>query len=387
MEETLLATRAIAAVNESEISFCKFLSANDTGETGAHQAGIYIPKPAVKILFDEKFSRGENHDRWVEIAWHDGKVTHNRFIYYGRSTRNEYRITQFGRGFEYLSEEHTGDLFVLCKLDSDSYRGFILSTDDEIDTFLSEFALSPSDTGQLISKGVEPLSVDQESKFQEFFNQHKLAFPSTYEMSLQARQIEDEIHNRARDVIVDPDRKLLAWNKMEYDLFRFFERCYYETNIGNRKLDVDRFIELANSLLNRRKSRAGKSLEHHLSHIFTKNELSFSEQKVTEGNSRPDFIFPDIGAYHNSNFPLEKLIFLAAKTTCKDRWRQILREADRIPVKYLFTLQQGISPKQLAEMEKDNVKLVVPKENINLFPDPYRPKLMTLLQFIRLAKQ
>ncbi len=387
MEENLIAIRAIEGVNESEMSFCKFLSANDTGATGGHQAGIYIQKPAVKILFDEKFTRGLNHDRWVEITWHDGKVTKNRFIYYGSGTRNEYRITQFGRGFEYLSEEHTGDLFVLCKLDSDSYRGFILSTDDEIDTFLSEFALSPSDTGQLISRGVELFPVDQESKFLDFFNLHKFTYPSTSEMSLQARQIEDELHNRARDVIVDPDRKLLAWNKMEYDLFRFFERCYYETNIGNRRLDVDKFIELANSLLNRRKSRAGKSLEHHLSHIFTENELRFSEQKVTEGNSRPDFIFPGIGDYHDSNFPLEKLIFLGVKTTCKDRWRQILREADRIPIKYLFTLQQGISPKQLAEMEKDNVKLVIPKDNINFFPDLFKPKLITLLQFIQMAKQ
>jgi len=387
VEENLIAIQAIESVNKSEISFCKFLSANDTGETGAHQAGIYIPKPAVKILFDDKFSKGQNHDRRAEIAWHDGKVTQNRFIYYGRGTRNEYRITQFGRGFEYLSEEHTGDLFVLSKIDRDSYRGFILSTDDEINTFLAEFALSPSDTGQIISKGMEAYPVNEEEKFLEFFNQHKSAFPSTSEMSLRARQIEDELHNRANDVIEDPDRKLLAWNRMEYDLFRFFERCYYDINYGNRSLDVDKFIEIANSLLNRRKSRAGKSLEHHLSYIFKKNELRFSEQQVTEGNSRPDFIFPDIGYYHDINFPHNKLIFLAAKTTCKDRWRQILREADRIPIKYLFTLQQGISPKQLAEMEKDNVKLVVPKANISWFPDSYKSKLMTLFQFIQLIKR
>ena len=35
----------------------------------------------------------------------------------------------------------------------------------------------------------------------------------------------------------------------------------------------------------------------------------------------------------------------------KDRWRQVLNEADCIETKYLFTLQQGISKNQLREMK------------------------------------
>ena len=41
---------------------------------------------------------------------------------------------------------------------------------------------------------------------------------------------------------------------------------------------------------------------------------------------------------------------LAAKTSCKDRWRQVLAEADRIRTKHLLTLEPAISKIQTAEM-------------------------------------
>ena len=44
---------------------------------------------------------------------------------------------------------------------------------------------------------------------------------------------------------------------------------------------MDDFIMLANQVLNRRKSRAGKSLEHHLSAIFDENRIEYSAQAVT----------------------------------------------------------------------------------------------------------
>ena len=86
---------------------------------------------------------------------------------------------------------------------------------------------------------------------------------------------------------------------------------------------------------------------------------------------------------HNLAFPTEKLCMLASKTTCKDRWRQILNEANRLrqTEKYLFTLQQGISPQQLKEMACEKVVLVVPKSYINTYPKEFRCKILTLAQF------
>ena len=92
------AIQAIQAVLSGQRAYCKFLAANDTGLTGGHQAGIYISKPSIPILFDEPGIKGTNKEKWVKVKWQDGIETDTRFIYYGKGTRNEYRITNFGRG-------------------------------------------------------------------------------------------------------------------------------------------------------------------------------------------------------------------------------------------------------------------------------------------------
>src|SRR5690606_25468913 len=106
--------------------------------------------------------------------------------------------------------------------------------------------------------------------------------------------------------------------------------------------------------------------------------VSFATQAVTEFNKKPDFLFPSREAYHDPKFADSKLTLLASKTTCKDRWRQVLNEADRIKTKHLFTLQQGISKNQLEEMYKYNVCLVVPKPYLNTFPKEFRDRILTL---------
>jgi hypothetical protein len=73
---------------------------------------------------------------------------------------------------------------------------------------------------------------------------------------------------------------------------------------------------------------------------------------------------------------------LAVKTTCKDRWRQILNEADRIPNKHLLTLQEGVSESQFQEMIGAGVQLVVPTQRVESFPAAVQPHLQTLESFI-----
>ena len=61
------AIQAIQAVLSGQRAYCKFLAANDTGLTGGHQAGIYISKPSIPILFDEPGIKGTNKEKWVKI--------------------------------------------------------------------------------------------------------------------------------------------------------------------------------------------------------------------------------------------------------------------------------------------------------------------------------
>ena len=123
--------------------------------------------------------------------------------------------------------------------------------------------------------------------------------------------------------------------------------------------------------------------------LLVKNGRIVTAQAVTEGNKKPDFIFPSQTAYHDSGFSIDYLVSLAAKTTCKDRWRQVLNEADRLrdKSKYLCTLQQGISGAQMDEMQAENVVLIVPKPYIKAYPADRQERIWTLSRFVQYVKE
>ena len=73
---------------------------------------------------------------------------------------------------------------------------------------------------------------------------------------------------------------------------------------------------------------------------------------------------------------------LAVKTTCRDRWRQILNEADRIPTKHLLTVQEGVSETQFREMRESGVQLVVPRRLWSHYPAAVRAELLSLDTFV-----
>jgi len=156
----------------------------------------------------------------------------------------------------------------------------------------------------------------------------------------------------------------------------------------NKKFEnLESLLARSLEINNRRKCRAGSSLEHQLRYVFDRLGLAYCFSQTTEGSRRPDFIFPGIKEYRDKNYPDENLFFLGAKTTCKDRWRQILNEADRIEKKYLFTLQQGITSAQLQEMISARVTPVIPAEYHNRFKPDDRKYLLTLKQFACLVSE
>ena len=381
---------AIHASSEGKLVFCKFLAANDTGETGGHQAGIYISKPSIPILFNTPGIKGENKDKWVRIDWQNKKFsTKSRFIYYGKGTRNEYRITQFGKGFPFLTPEYTGALFILVKEDEEEYQAFVLNTEDEINNYLDAFGLTPPDTNCLINTEYIEEAPNEEEEIDDLIAALNVDFPTSEEMSSFARQIWYKTMLDGSLIKEDPDKCLLEWTDLEFELFRKLEHARYGELIQRGFDTVEDFVSFANKVLNRRKSRAGKSLEHHLAAIFDANDIRYTAQATTEGNKKPDFIFPSEEEYHDMSFDSERLISLAAKTTCKDRWRQVINEADRLRNhnKYLCTLQQGISAAQMDEMASEKVVLVVPDAYINSYPRDRRSRIWTIKKFVDYVKK
>ncbi|MBO7570970.1 MAG: restriction endonuclease [Bacteroidales bacterium] len=378
----------IQAVKTSKTSFCRFITGNDAGSTGSHQSGFYIPKCAAPLLFGKECSRGENQEKRVTIKWQNNIETNSRFIYYGQGTRNEYRITRFGKDFEFLMDKYVGSLLVIAEQENDYYLAFVLESDDDIENFLSYFNLSTEQTNQLIN--VEQFQSDDEKTKQAIADaiNNLYEFPQTLEMGRMAQRIFNDIHKITDNNVCDsPDTILFDWRKVESDLFFALEDKLYRGIYSKPFANCNDLMVFANTVLNRRKSRAGKSLEHHLSAIFTANGLVFEEQANTENNKMPDFLFPNSECYHNFEFPADDITVLGAKTTCKDRWRQVINEADRVDIKYLCTLQQGISRAQLKEMEDSNVKLVVPNSLISSYPIEYRNKISNIKTFISMVKE
>lgn len=381
------AAQAIQSVLNSEQAYCKFLSANDSGATGGHQNGILISKAATDMLFAQNVENESILKRTVEIRWQNNLLTQSCFTYY--SSKNELRITKFGRNFPFLNPEQTGSLFVFTRQSEDQYSAFLLETDEDIEQFLNSFGLGPTETNRLIETKCLLPETQEHLAIQEFIRTLTTDFPTSDIMSAAARDIQNRVYNHLEYIQTDPDRKIIEWTDTEYALFREIEYARYGDKISQGFATVDEFITMANMVLNRRKSRAGKSLEHHLSAIFDANQIAYTSQAVTEGNKKPDFLFPSENAYHDVTFPVERLVSLAAKTTCKDRWRQVINEADRLRgfPKYLCTLQQGVSPAQMDEMQAENVILVVPRPYIKAYPEDRRDRIWTISRFISFVRE
>lgn len=378
---------AIQSVTQSKGAFCRFLSANDTHATGGHQYGFLLPIAAYPIIFNQDKVKGENKDKTVKIRWQNDLETESRVTYYGKA-KNELRITRFGNDFPFFAEEHVGDLLIIAKQTDDDYDGYVLGTEDDIDTFMLHFNLSADRPNQIIDVANKQYAskILQTAIDEAIMN--LTDFPQTSEMGRMAQELFNKLYNiNDQKICNSPDKILLNWYDTELSMFRSLEEKVYNPVYTKPFPDCQSLIDFSNKILNRRKSRAGKSLEHHLSAIFTAKKIIFEEQVVTENNKKPDFLFPNGICYHNFEFPAENLTVLGAKTTCKDRWRQVINEADRVDEKYLFTLQQGISKNQLKEMADENVKLVVPQSHIDSYPEEYRDSLNTLSGFIEIVKE
>ncbi len=224
-----------------------------------------------------------------------------------------------------------------------------LETDQDRIEFPSRFVLE--------SIGIF-VEISEDSWLDRMISEFKDGFPTTREFSAFARSSLPEV-----SVHDGQDVALMAWMKREDILFRTFEKHL----IGNRLSkgfdgDVDGFLKFSLSVQNRRKSRAGLALENHLEILFRECGIQYTRNATTENKSKPDFIFPGIDQYNDPGYSALLLTMLGVKSTCKDRWRQVLTEADRVQNKHLLTLEAAISENQTSEMESQSLQLVVPRE-------------------------
>lgn len=141
----------------------------------------------------------------------------------------------------------------------------------------------------------------------------------------------------------------------------------YEESIGD-KIIKENYKTLKNvfkeldaffmSIFQSRKSRAGKAFEYIIHALFKRLGYSFSEQVNIDG-AKPDFVLPS-EEYFNKR-PMDCIIF-TAKRTLRERWRQVVTEANKGYGFFLATIDSKVSLNQIQQMATNKVYMVVPKE-------------------------
>jgi hypothetical protein len=113
-------------MSERPTRISKVLSANDVGDTGAHQAGMLVPKESRVLGFFPVLNPGEKNPRCSLTFlddWQDRWTV--AFIYYNNrffdGTRNEYRLTRM-TDFLRRRNAKSGDTIILVRDEHDSYR-------------------------------------------------------------------------------------------------------------------------------------------------------------------------------------------------------------------------------------------------------------------------
>lgn len=392
----------ISDVSSKEwLIYIKRLSANDTGATKSHQVGVYFPKTILATVFpsiDRRDIKNPDIHFKARVESDDVEEQTLRVIYYNnrfsenkKGGRNEKRITRWKDGVDYSplqDTEKTGSIAIFAfnantTGDSEYMRAWVCHDLDE-ELYLEEQLGEISSQDKFFDYGdvvFSSFAKDHDLVAEKYPEEWNRVFPKGIE-------IIQYLFDQGFHSDLDPDKRLLKRRYHEFNLFKLIERHHTLPLIKGGFDDVENFIKLANSISNRRKSRSGKSLELHLENIFREQQLlDFGTQCKTEGNKRPDFLFPSCVSYHDDGYAENKLRMLAVKTTVKDRWRQALNEAKRIHGIHLFTLQQGVSENQFSEMKDEGVRLVVPEELHKTFPESVRSELITLHSFIEDTKQ
>lgn len=370
----------------------------DPGSSNQHELNGAAPLKAMLGTADRKFPsvRFISFDEDGSALTAEGRAT-----WYDARARDPFRTEHrlYYSDNEAMSSVSPGDLLVVALLESDDLMIVSAPSGSEAEREIAWlFAPSGSEIGERFAvrtaesmSGV-PLSfvarsilgllgIDAFEKLESFYledmsRRFGAVFPGTRDFS--------DFASGTLEIPDDPDEALTLLMSREEALFRLFERAEAERRLEKGFCGVEEFVDYAKSFMNRRYSRAGHAFENHLELLFRRAGLEFSKGPATELRKRPDFVFPHIEAYRSlSDSDVERYVtVLGAKTSCKDRWRQVLSEAERVRTKHLATLQPAISLNQLDEMSDAGVILVVPEEVRSTYPSQRRGEILNLSEFI-----
>lgn len=370
---------AVEAALRSGRALCKVVSPTDAGRSGSRQGGIYLPRQAWRAFSSRPPVEEENHREAVTLRWADGLTSQAMLHWYGKGTRSEFRLT---RTTSQITEQHVGDLLVLIPQGAAQFSAHLLNTDAAMEEFYSALSLEPATRWSVYEKGTAATAAPGSIEAWAAREAEKhAAFPSGKTMAALARQAVTECRPGMESQ--SADERLLAWMEAEYAIYRAIESRLCAAQVQQKFATVEEFLNAAATIANRRKSRAGHSLEAHVEHLLREAGITFEAQATIDGSVKPDILLPGRAAYEDPGHPANDLVVLGLKTTCRDRWRQVLNEGKRVPAKHLLTLQPAMSQAQLEEMREARLQLIVPAPLHNGYDLPPGSRLLSVAEFVQ----
>ena len=377
--------RALEDAFQHGNALLKFIARNDVHLPGSNQAGFYLPKFAYPLFTPFPPTKGVNNDHFVNVTWADGTTTKSCIKWYSRSgNKNEYRLTGFNRirHFYYRKPDRVGDLLVLIAKNQTEFIAYVLAIDEDKDDLQAALGvfLSPKEGALYLANAAPPEDED------DCINQRFRAFVATLTDKLPLGQVFAEATHEALESCISGydklsiDKVLLRNVEAEFILFQMAERFVHHKKIHRLFESVDEFLRTAKSITQARVSRAGNSFEYHFEYVLKRMEVPFDSQPEIDGN--PDIAIPSRDAYYQSTDPEREVFVVGVKTSCKDRWRQVVEEAKRVKRKYILTRQEGISSGQLELMAKAGVTLIVPEDLHFNYPKDSPTEVLTIAQFV-----
>lgn len=377
----------------------KKLARNDCGwADGAehgHQNGMYIPReireadffpplhntnPDKPHILDARFetfwpSTGET--RLSALKHYTNKGTEMHFT---RVPRDEFSALTPASwllgGFLEVPVDHAHYWFMV--IDSASEEAELLESMFALDSSFHFALFDPDDLPGARQDDIEQLIHDLSAALRngtlEQFIQQASAMPASEDFALQAQNAWLSENNRQE---IDPwavpnpgDAIMRISRDIEYALYKRVEIKFRAAQVlrtissGRDLVDavVRGFPELDATFLSAsqtRKSRAGRSFEHHVARVFRDGKVHHEEQ-VIFGGRRPDFVLPDVLTLTSEARHFNDAMIVSLKTTLRERWKQLSLERINGDI-FLATVDDRVTAEAISGMADNGIHLLVPE--------------------------
>lgn len=402
-------------LDESESLYVKKLSRNDRDWArlpNKHQAGIYVPPaerdgeffPALAAKNRGQEGAAEIREVHFEIEWPTvGESKRARLVNY-TSKGAETHLTGLPKPpFRYAAP---ASLLVVGKANA-KYRAIVVNSDgDEYDFVHDALSLTPDFRSGIFA--ATAIRREREEKTLSFIEEVIKAFfdgkfpdlasrygtmPTTAALAAAARNNylkQNGLLSMNPYAMDKPGDALRTISRgLEYEIFKDYQikarsidlarmilgddpsQASIEKALRCVVLDFPKIDALLLSAAQQRKSRAGYSFEHHIEAMLTDGHVPYEKQVVLEAKKRPDFILPNRALYEDISRSREEALVLSAKTTLRERWKQVGGEMRNCDL-YLATVDENIASNAIMDMASQGIRLVVPESLKNSDTTEYK---------------